>query len=375
MNVLLMLIGVIIVYFVVKKVFRDNWSKELHAEIAFENSHVVKGEKATLVEVITNDKKLPLPLINLKFQADRDLIFSKEDTNSAVSDKVYRNDVFSLLWNQRITRRIPVLMNRRGVFKIDRLEVSFAGMFMDEINVLQIPSQCNITVFPKATPVRELEMMNRMIQGEVERKKYLFEDPFVFKGIREYDSHDSMKNVNWKATAKTGNLMVNDFNESMSRNVCILLNLDSEGALRYDQISEEAISLAAGFAQSIIEKGISVSLLSNGCDYDTKGQTIVAPGAGISHLNEINTALARIDLNNSMEDYAEFIDREIIKKDTHNESSVYVIISADRRGKLIDKFETITRNQNQTIWLIPCFPGTELDKVESNIKPIKWEIR
>ena len=45
-----------------------------------------------------------------------------------------------------------------------------------------------------------------------------------------------MNLINWKASAKTGQLMVNQYNETTSPSVCILLNLESEGMLRYDVI-------------------------------------------------------------------------------------------------------------------------------------------
>ena len=113
----------------------------------------------------------------------------------------------------------------------------------------------------------------------------MLEDPFVFRGIRDYTSNDSLKNVNWKASARTGNLMVNEYDESVSRNVCILLNLEESGALRYDAVDEEAISIASGIAEMLVSQGINVSIISNGCDVDTHNHVFVQGGAGTGHLN------------------------------------------------------------------------------------------
>lgn len=136
MNVLLMLLGVAIVYLAVKLIYRYNWNKGLSAKLDFDKKHVVKDDVVNLTEVVTNEKKLPLPCVNLKFQAARELRFPDTDTNSSVSDKTYRNDVFSFLANQRITRKVPVRCTKRGVFRISGLEITFAGLFMNEINVL-----------------------------------------------------------------------------------------------------------------------------------------------------------------------------------------------------------------------------------------------
>ena len=87
MNVLLMLLGVLIVYLAVKLVYRYNWNKNLTVSLEFDKKHVVKDDIVNITEVVTNAKRLPLPCINLKFQAARELLFTGSDTNSSVSDK------------------------------------------------------------------------------------------------------------------------------------------------------------------------------------------------------------------------------------------------------------------------------------------------
>ena len=361
MNVLLMLIGVLIVYLAIKLVFRYNWNKGLGVALEFEKKHVVNGETVNVVEVISNEKRLPLPCVNLKFQVDRELEFPGTDTNSSVSDLAYRNDVFSFLANQRITRRIPVKCNHRGVFKISGVQLTFAGPFMNEINVLKVGSTCEITVYPKTVDSKRFSFIRSRISGEAERKKYMLEDPFVFRGIRDYTSNDSLKNVNWKATARTGNLCVNEYNESVSRNVCILLNLEDDGMLTYDSVNEEAISLAASVAEEFIRQGINVSLISNACDVDTKEAVGIREGAGVGHLGSINTVLARMDLKLEKEEFAELINRTFIENVSvqSSDNSVYVVISASRRKKLQQTMQKFEKKYGQVIWIVPYMTGGE----------------
>lgn len=376
MNVLLMLLGVAIVYLAVKLIYRYNWNKGLSAKLDFDKKHVVKDDVVNLTEVVTNEKKLPLPCVNLKFQAARELRFPDTDTNSSVSDKTYRNDVFSFLANQRITRKVPVRCTKRGVFRISGLEITFAGLFMNEINVLKSGNECEITVYPKAADARELKPVNSRISGEAQRKKYMLEDPFVFRGIRDYTSNDSLKNVNWKASARTGNLMVNEYDESVSRNVCILLNLEESGALRYDAVDEEAISIASGIAEMLVSQGINVSIISNGCDVDTHNHVFVQGGAGMGHLNNINTALARIDTGIAMEEYSAMLEKILEPDNMRIESEyVYVLISASRRKKLQSVINKISRLQADMVWIVPHFPGDDYGLELCDFEPVGWEVK
>lgn len=141
--------------------------------------------------------------MNVKFDIDRSFIFGQNDTNSMVSDKTYRNDVFSLLSNQKVTRRIAVECSRRGVFRLSAVEMVFPGAFMNEIMIHRSRLYSDITVFPKPADVKSLTDVNNMIMGELERRKYLSEDKFVFAGIRDYQSYDSVRDINWKAYART----------------------------------------------------------------------------------------------------------------------------------------------------------------------------
>lgn len=377
MNVLLMLIGVLIVYLAIKLVFRYNWNKGLGVALEFEKKHVVNGETVNVVEVISNEKRLPLPCVNLKFQVDRELEFPGTDTNSSVSDLTYRNDVFSFLANQRITRRIPVKCNHRGVFKISGVQLTFAGPFMNEINVLKVGSTCEITVYPKTVDSKRFSFIRSRISGEAERKKYMLEDPFVFRGIRDYTSNDSLKNVNWKATARTGNLCVNEYNESVSRNVCILLNLEDDGMLTYDSVNEEAISLAASVAEEFIRQGINVSLISNACDVDTKEAVGIREGAGVGHLGSINTVLARMDLKLEKEEFAALINRTFIENVSvqSSDNSVYVVISASRRKKLQQTMQKFEKKYGQVIWIVPYMTGEEYSLDYCGIRPEGWEVK
>ena len=391
MNAVLMLLGVLIGYFVIRFIYIKKWNKNLDFSVSFEKDHVVAGDMVNLKEVVTNAKRLPLPFVHIKFQMDRKIEFQNKDANSSVSDNVYRDDVFSLLFNQRITRRIPVTCTKRGVFTIDEVECISSGAFMSDILLMRKKCNSLITVYPKTVDMSEFQLMNNRICGDLERKKYLLEDKFVFRGIRDYEPFDNMKDINFKASAKMGHLMVNEFNETMSEKVCVLLNLENDGMLKFDRLSEESISIAAGLCESLIERGINVSLISNGRDIDGESLSNSGFGSDVTHLNSINTSLARIDLDNEAVDFADLLSGIFLNEDMSdlsNESgdlvkwtedgesdTVYVMISASRRERLQNVFERLTKGQTETVWVVPHHPGMDYELSYCNIIPRPWEVR
>ena len=354
-----MLIGVVIVYKVISVVYKKNWDKNLSSDIVFSHTTATKGDKIELVETVVNAKRLPVFCMNVKFDIDRSFIFGQKDTNSMVSDKTYRNDVFSLLSNQKVTRRIEVECSRRGVYRLDAVEMVFPGAFMNEIMIHRSRLYSNITVFPKPADVSQLSDVNNMVMGELERKKYLSEDKFVFAGIRDYQSYDSIRDINWNAYAKTGNLMVNHYNETVSRNVCLLLNLESEGAYMQEDIVEQAISIAAALSQMLVSRGVNVSMISNGRDIDTKANITIQPGSGLSHFNQINMELARIDVSQAMDEFADMLtamnkDNKVSSNSIKRQDDmVYVLISANKNDRIRKTAQLIMDKQYNKIWIVP----------------------
>lgn len=370
MILLLMIAGAGIVYWVIQLIYRKVWNKNLAADIGFSADNVVAGEYIELVEVVTNKKRIPLPYIHLKFQADRSLIFGDGNENSQVTDKTYRNDIFSLLMYQRITRKIPLLCSKRGVYTIDNLEMISTGIFMNEVLIVNRPVNEELVVYPAIADAHMLQVIFSRLMGDIERSKYLYEDPFVFRGIRDYTPMDPMNTINWKASARTGSFMVNQFNETMCQEVCILLDVESESMIKRDDLSEMSISIAAGLSQMLIEKGITVSVITNGADYASGAYILTDAATGPAHLKAVNTALARIDLSREPVDYKELIFDRIKMRVENNQSKdkqcVYVMIAQNKRVDLQQAFDELTGGRSDCMWIIPA------DKDEEEEPELKY---
>lgn len=385
MILLVMLAGAGIVYLLVQRVYRKMWNKKLSAEIRFSTGHIVAGETIELVEVVSNKKRLPLPYIHLKFQVDRSFIFEDGNENAKISDMTYRNDIFSLLMHQRITRKIPVQCSKRGVYAIKKLDMVSTGIFMNEVLIVTNPVNAEIVVYPKSAATQQLEPAFSKLMGIVERNRRLYEDPFVFRGIRDYTSRDSLNLINWKASAKTGSFMVNQFNEAICQEVCILLNVEQEGMLRKDALSEASISIAASMAQMLIERGVSVSMVSNGADFASKEYISIEAASGQAHIGALNMALARIDLNCEPIDFKEILanDRNLVTKDASrliasgfmgNENVIYVMISQNRRKDLQEAFDRLTGGRTDCMWIVPVERDERKALAYSNACQVDYDI-
>ena len=310
--VILLMAGVL--YIIQRFIYMKNWAKRLEVDIHFEGKEIFEGEHGRLVETITNAKRLPLPMIKCKFLTSRNLMFDNSTSNQN-TDNYYRNDVFTLGGREKLTRTIAFKAHKRGLYNIKNAELVGTDMFFTLETVVMYKLYDEIYVLPCPFDTSEFRNSLQWINGEIKSKAHLIEDPFEFRGIREYQPYDSMKSINWKATARTGELRVNMRDFTSQKVVRIFLNLEDSGVIKLTDACEVAIKLAAGLVKNFTEEDMEYALYSNGTDCLSHQPIRIKRGRGKAHEQEIYRALARIDLGEETPDMAEIFSETIAAGD------------------------------------------------------------
>lgn len=372
MTLILVVIGAALVYILQNRIYQKYWKKSLEVSVAFEKKQAVKGETVNLIEVVTNNKLLPLLMLHLKFTVDRKLKFTDMEDNVSVSDKCYKNDIFSLLFYQKITRTLPFVCLGRGFFTITEADVVSSNLFLNVQYVEHMPLYTEITVFPELADGERLEIPFRKMMGELLTKRYLYEDPFEFRGIREYSTSDTMSSINWKATARTGELKVNVHDYTASQEICILLNLESETNWESDVLMEECISIAAGICEKFFAADVGVKICSNGCDLYSKQPVYLEAGSSSLHMDAILSGLARIDLKLPMQKFTKVLE-EPVSKETEN--TLYIMVSVASGMNLQDAYENLAQKSSKAMWILPYSHRPEFEiKNCPSVDVVPWEV-
>lgn len=349
---LIVAIAVAIVLFLWQQnLYNRMWDKKLNVDISFGDLYINVGEGSSLVEIINNDKLLPLPVLHVKFSTERTFEFDNYE-NASVTDCYHRNDAFSIMGNQKITRTLTFKATKRGVFTISGVTLTAKDFFMTRSFAIGVDCYDILYVFPRKLDVPELTIYFNSVLGDIETKKGLLEDPYTFRGIREYDRRDNMSKINWKASAKSGELMVNQYAYSWEPRVKILLNLDTNLMIKADYMSELCIELASSIAEYYIHKGVSVGLTSNGLDKKKQPLGALSSGTTMEHMITIDKYLASIDGNSEIEGFFEVIDSLM---DSYDRDSTYVVISSYHKENLLLKLDYMKSKGMDIHMLVPYF--------------------
>ena len=351
MPIILIPIVIFALYRFEKWLFGNFWDKGLMARLDFVEEAVNEGDKAHLQEVITNRNFLPLHILQVSFQTDKGLEFS-DGTNSSVSDRVNVTDVFSLGLYEKITRRLELDCRKRGYYSILKTSLKASDLFSPDIRYNTFEQHTNLYVYPAPLSVSKTEVPFRQLMGDVLSKRFLYEDNFTFRGIRDYSRTDPQNMVNWKATAKTGDLKVNLHDHTSSQEVKFILNVDEPGILFERELLEDCIRLTMSLAGRFISENVPVSLLTNGRDKVTGENISLMAGASSLHMVSVKRALARIDLEkttpNSM---AEIVEREVASADVENTTFCY--ISTTRGDDSLKVAGFLAQKAGKLLWLCP----------------------
>jgi uncharacterized protein (DUF58 family) len=166
---------------------------------------------------------------------------------------------------------------RRGYYQLGPMRLSSGDLFgLAEEKIGRFPADY-LTVYPRITPLHQLGLPSRLPFGTIASRQRLFEDPARPAGVRDFRSGDSMRQINWKASAHTRQLMVKTYQPAISLETAVLLNLHRDDYMRENQANriEWAIEVAASLAAHLADRRQAVGLITNGMDPLGSGETAV----------------------------------------------------------------------------------------------------
>lgn len=372
MTVIFLIAGAFFAVWLLEKIYQKNWSNGLTVSIKFQSEPVFEGKKASLTETIENRSWMFMPVLQVGFRVDRNLKFPEEE-NAAVSDKLYERDIFSVMFYQKITREIRFETVKRGYYVIDRADLMTKTLLATEELHENAELFTYLYVYPRLISVDSLEVIFRRMMGEITAQRRIYEDPFAFRGLREYMPGDPLNKINWKASARAMDTLVNVHDSTESARCCFLLDVEDEGILRFEQVHEEGIRLAASLGAQMIERQIPVSLLANGVDQVT-GETIyLEPGSGMRQKNRLFESLARLKTEEEPEPFPELLKRYL--PEITREHPLCVLITRNQRPRLVEAVQEITRTGASLLWIATVTRDIpwKLERVQG-AEIIRWEV-
>jgi uncharacterized protein (DUF58 family) len=141
-----------------------------------------------------------------------------------------------------------------------------------------------ILVYPLMQEISSFFQLLPFLPGHVEGRHVGPGDNLF--SIRKYQESESARIIDWKATAKTGDLMAREYAREEESRLCLILDtrIDGNAAATCEASFEKAVSVAAGIAAHFLEDEAGIAFLTP--------QEYVPRGTGLDHLHRILRCLA-----------------------------------------------------------------------------------
>ncbi|MEW8955972.1 DUF58 domain-containing protein [Clostridium sp.] len=187
--------------------------------------------------------------------------------NKGISDvkKDLKGQCISLNIGEKKEIEYNLTFLQRGVYDIGDFHITLKGIFSIVEITFTMKKEESIFVYPRIYEIGEgLNFENILVEGIV-NKNSLKEDLYSIKDLRQYVIGDRLKDINWKVTAKGGELYVKTFDNTLGEDVDLFINmnkgnysLDSNGGLE-----EKLIDFSLSLIKIIIEEDLEVTLRLN----------------------------------------------------------------------------------------------------------------
>lgn len=334
---------------------RYGLARTMHAR-QFSEQAVYVGDTVDLVERIENHKWLPLPWLQVESMFPIGLHFASSQGTAMVTGQSfsYHQSLFSLPPYTKITRRHHITCTLRGIYGLQQTTLTCGNLFGMSAKFQKFVPSSELIVYPAILSLDDIPFPSHSWLGDITVRRFILPDPFTQAGTRAYESGDALRQINWKATARTAQLQVQkqDFTADLKLHVYLNFEVSEEmwEAVTDHDAVELGISYAATLAQYSILQGLEIGFACNGVvsNDDRKNRfTRVSPDAGASHLHHLLTIMAGLTMRCSGSFYT-LLEEDVLQGTTRRD---YLLISKYQSERLLQCADQLRELGNTVEWL------------------------
>jgi uncharacterized protein (DUF58 family) len=323
--------------------------KRVTYERTFSEKAIYAGEKIEMIEVIGNAKWLPLPWLRVESVIPGALRFNDSDNLDIAIGGMFQNhrSLFSLLPFTRIRRRHQVECIGRGVFRLSSATLTCGDALGFEPASLLKQLDLEVVVYPRLIPLPSIPVPTISWIGDIVVRRWIYSDPFMYQGTRQYQEHDPIKRINWKATARTNQLMVNqeEFTSQHRLMICVNFQRTAESVQLTvaPEILEYALSVSASLCHQALLEGLEIGFGCNGTTEHQKTEPIMMhPQSGKAYYFDLLTLMAQLETERGAT-FKKLLQGEIEQR---HRGIDYLILTSYINDEMNEQIDQLRRNGN-----------------------------
>lgn len=252
----------------------------------------------------------------------------------------------------------------RGEYHFGKLNVFVSSPLKLIARRYQFDNDAMVSVYPSYLQMKKYEflaMSNRLTEFGLKKIRRIGHT-MEFEQIKEYIPGDDVRTINWKATAKRAQLMVNQFQDEKSQPIYSIIDLGRVMKMPFEGLSllDYAINSTLAFSNIALRKNDKAGMLTFG----KKVEQIIPASSKKTHLNTINESLFNITTQFTDSDFG-YLYAVIKRKITHR-SLLIVYTNFEHMSAMKRQLPFLQAIAKQHLLVTVFFENTELDDLITN---------
>ena len=290
-----LIIGIVIAMTILNLIYEKYVTVRLTAEILPKQIRKYKGQDGTVQFKIIQRGWLPILSARIHISAGDDIKFHN-DQALKIRNVTESTFMFTVFPRKSTVIEVPFEAKNRGTSKIINTKISIPRLYgFDDILLEQVGhSNHEILVYPDRYALHNQPLKTKIEQGLYLEKNTLFHDPLLANGSRPYERTDSLRDVHWKLSARSGELMTKEYERTTRMSWLFLINLRSEKSFAPPNNIEIIFEKLAYIFGEITKQNIPFKLMANMRTFDQHHFYTIPESSGTLHYRTTLEALARI---------------------------------------------------------------------------------
>lgn len=181
--------------------------------------------------------------------------------------------------------------SERGKFEFGDVFVVIRSMFFMASRGITIPLKQDVHVYPSVLQMKKYELLvfqQQKTSSGIKKIRRLGNNS-EFEQIKNYVQGDDLKSINWKATSRRNELMVNQYQEEKSQSIYCIIDKSRNMQMDFDGLSllDYSINASLVFSNIALRKGDKAGLIT----YSDKIGTLLAAEKSAGQMRRIHETL------------------------------------------------------------------------------------
>ena len=297
-----LLVFVIIFALIMELVSLKRSSVKLHYRLEPSVRSVEQGQEFKLRTIIENATNYNIPYLSMReFLPGEVEPLDGESLNLLRSGgRCIHQSVVFVKKHQRVKRSIRVAMYERGVYYFCHADLKIGDFLGIKETEKAVEQNRSIVVYPRRLSDGRLEQVLSNVFGDISVRRFLYEDPMLVMGYRDYTGREPLRSISFPMTAKRNQLTVKEFDHTQEEMVDVVFDVSYKGDFdHYFDQQETIISIVRTLCEAFEQRGIGYRLVTNAYYESSKARYVNViesagnGGNGFSRILEILSMISR----------------------------------------------------------------------------------